>query len=114
MRNGAWLLCPIAPLVILSCCAAHCNRFSPTPVLHTAIQLGFEDVARVAADKRLRNTNWAGEAAALLPDEQQLVKDAKLSSGDLLLLEDGMAPQKGALLVKVHLWAPPPADEAAE
>ena len=81
--------------------------------LHTCIQIGFEDISRVAADKRLRNTNWAGEAAALLPDEQQLVKDAKLSSGDLLLLEDGMAPQKGALLVKVHLWARPPAAGAA-
>ena len=56
-------------------------------------------------DWRLRATNWAEEATTLLPDEHVTVMDSSISKDELLLLEEGIAPQKGTVALSVHLWS---------
>ncbi|XP_064401493.1 ubiquitin carboxyl-terminal hydrolase 40-like isoform X3 [Halichondria panicea] len=57
-------------------------------------------------DWHLQRTNWCGEAADVLEDEDASLEQERLKSGDVLLLAEGRLPPKGFIRLQVYLYSP--------
>ncbi|KAI6656426.1 Ubiquitin carboxyl-terminal hydrolase 40 [Oopsacas minuta] len=56
----------------------------------------------------LRKTNWCGEAAEILEDEEKTLDDAGVRDGGYLLVEEGRLPPKGFVRLEIFQLVPFP------
>ena len=62
--------------------------------------------ANLTGGWHLRKTNWCGEAAEILEDEEKSLDDAGVRDGGYLLLEEGRLPPKGFVRLEIFQLIP--------
>jgi len=66
--------------------------------------IGWIDGTSSTNDYRLRKTDWAMDAAAILTDEASPLHSLNILHEDLLWLEKGQVPQKGQITLDIVLF----------
>ena len=64
--------------------------------------------ANLTGGWHLRKTNWCGEAAEILEDEDKSLDEAGVSDGGFLLVEEGRLPPKGFVRLEIFHLTPVP------
>lgn len=64
--------------------------------------------ANLTGGWHLRKTNWCGEAAEILEDEEKSLDDAGVRDGGYLLVEEGRLPPKGFVRLEIFQLIPFP------
>ncbi|XP_062518219.1 ubiquitin carboxyl-terminal hydrolase 40-like [Corticium candelabrum] len=65
------------------------------------LALAVMNLGQTGDNWHLRKTNWCGEAAAVLDDEDATVDQERLKDGDHLLIEEGKQPPKGFIRLSI-------------